>query len=542
MTDAEAEAAGDAAGQTKSSAHEEFRKTLDQMTAPDTSIEEPWFFDMESTSKVHEEEATVYAKGMNPTSTTMYEGSPKCNCCINCVQEYPDDVNENIEATDEVQQHAIIVRRKKAHKVYSHEPLEIDSINMVDWYGEWFGFIDQTTQIKDFEGSKRITELDMYPLQHCPRLEAVKKRCYQIGRQFEQLAGLHYVAYQDMALRRLQYMNVVDYNNETLLDERVMIDAKSYYREGHEKPRLQSLNRNQDPLTYDQCLICSPFVRGYALKSKQWVSILARNVREIAWNEDAFDCLVLPEGHKNFVMGFARAHMTGKSKIFDDFIDGKGCGMIILLSGPPGVSKTLMAEAVAEKLHKPLYTIWDAVILLDEAVVFLERGNSHVLNRNRLVSIFLCTLEYFEGVLFLTTNRLQDFDSAFESRIDVRLEFPDLNQASRLRVWKNLLGKLKQPVTFTENEYKTLAAAEVNGRRIKNIIKSSAFIAAAEDEEGGEASLKMKHIQTMLQISAPSQETGQVATTTSWIQVSWVLGLWYQWNVRLLAWLLGLVW
>ena len=127
----------------------------------------------------------------------------------------------------------------------------------------------------------------------------------------------------------------------------------------------------------------------------------------------------------------------GKGRdLFDDIIQGKGKGMSILLSGPPVIGKTLTAEAVAEIFQKPLYTIsagdigsensrvekhlstvfrmvvkWNAVVLLDEADVFMEQRSSSDLERNRLVSIFLRILEYYEGILFLTTNRISNIDS-----------------------------------------------------------------------------------------------------------------------------------
>jgi hypothetical protein len=44
------------------------------------------------------------------------------------------------------------------------------------------------------------------------------------------------------------------------------------------------------------------------------------------------------------------------------------------------------------------------VLLLDEADVFMEARSSHDLDRNKLVAIFLRLLEYFEGIMFLTTN------------------------------------------------------------------------------------------------------------------------------------------
>jgi hypothetical protein len=47
----------------------------------------------------------------------------------------------------------------------------------------------------------------------------------------------------------------------------------------------------------------------------------------------------------------------------------------------------------------------EALMLLNKAEVFLERSTISYLERNHLVSVFLRKLEYYEGVLLLTTNR-----------------------------------------------------------------------------------------------------------------------------------------
>lgn len=65
---------------------------------------------------------------------------------------------------------------------------------------------------------------------------------------------------------------------------------------------------------------------------------------------------------------------------------------------------------------------WDAVLLLDEADVFLERRKDNDVNRNAMVGVFLRLLEYHQGILFLTTNRVESFDDAFNSRISIKLE------------------------------------------------------------------------------------------------------------------------
>lgn len=142
------------------------------------------------------------------------------------------------------------------------------------------------------------------------------------------------------------------------------------------------------------------------------------------WNDAAFDALVLGQKQKKLIHSLVLQHAKSGND-FDDIIKGKGRGLIGLLSGTPGCGKTLTAEAVAEVTHKPLYVLsagelgitpttlertldkvfelaqmWDAVLLLDEAEVFITQRNFSDLERNALVSIFLRRLEYYQvGVI-----------------------------------------------------------------------------------------------------------------------------------------------
>jgi SpoVK/Ycf46/Vps4 family AAA+-type ATPase len=70
---------------------------------------------------------------------------------------------------------------------------------------------------------------------------------------------------------------------------------------------------------------------------------------------------------------------------------------------------------------------WGAILLLDEADVFLERRSSQDLVRNGLVSVFLRKLEYCEGIMFLTTNRVSEFDEAILTRVHLMLRYDHLN-------------------------------------------------------------------------------------------------------------------
>jgi SpoVK/Ycf46/Vps4 family AAA+-type ATPase len=101
----------------------------------------------------------------------------------------------------------------------------------------------------------------------------------------------------------------------------------------------------------------------------------------------------------------------------------------------------------AEKLEKQLSTIfqitnqWDAILLLDEADVFLEKRSSQNLHRNGLVSVFLRKLEYCTRILFLTTNRVSEFDDAILSRIHLLLKYENLNKDARKNIWTSFLKK-----------------------------------------------------------------------------------------------------
>ncbi|KAL7792063.1 P-loop containing nucleoside triphosphate hydrolase protein [Trichoderma ceciliae] len=168
-----------------------------------------------------------------------------------------------------------------------------------------------------------------------------------------------------------------------------------------------------------------------------------------------FANLVLPCDEKELAWSFID-NKNFISPNFDNFITNKGRGIIILMFRPPGVGKTYTAEAVAEKGRVPLYSmsagalgtkpneveaaldralelcrLWNAMFLLDEADVFLSARKDDTLARNELVSIFLTKLEYYQGILFLTTNRASSLDHAFQSRVDLFLPYSDLTTDAR---------------------------------------------------------------------------------------------------------------
>lgn len=83
-------------------------------------------------------------------------------------------------------------------------------------------------------------------------------------------------------------------------------------------------------------------------------------------------------------------------------------------------------------------------MLIDEADVYLEARSVDDLKRNGVVSIFLRALDYFRGILFLTTNRVGRFDEAFMTRIHVAVGYERLTDAARETIWDNMFDKLDE--------------------------------------------------------------------------------------------------
>jgi len=161
------------------------------------------------------------------------------------------------------------------------------------------------------------------------------------------------------------------------------------------------------------------------------------------------------------------------------------------ISGPPGVGKTLTAELLAEHLHRALMPVsagelgttaeaveerlprifkrasrWNAVLLLDEADVLLEQRSSQDIHRNALVCVFLRTLEYYQGMMFLTTNRVRQIDDAIASRIHFKLKYDKLNLEQRTNIWRGFLERAATPQgapIHSRNTFESLVEKEHNG-------------------------------------------------------------------------------
>ncbi|SPO04263.1 related to TOB3 (member of AAA-ATPase family) [Cephalotrichum gorgonifer] len=401
------------------------------------------------------------------------------------------------------------------------------------------GFVWRKTSLKipNFKGNVPITELSHYPLEFHEDPEGLKKTLTSRGRKVLDFQGLCYQTYNGVAvgIKADQHnvegrilIDVAGYNKYELSQgkreaddpetkknaatKRVEIQEttndknKSAVRRLSEEEQLEIKN---EMLEKEHLLMfIGPLIEGYALKNKLWLSFYVEDILPMVWNDTAFDHLVYDEQQKDLVMSFVEHHGK-KQDSFDDVIVGKGQGLVMLLSGPPGTGKTLTAEAVADRTHRPLFYLqaedlgvsaatlganlkrlfsmaidWNAVVLLDEADVFMAERNPNDIMRNELVSIFLRELEYFRGIVFLTTNLYHTIDSAFRSRVNLHLLFKPLTTEARRLVWAKFLGRLPSAggeggddddaamkVDIADEEMGELALWRMNGREIKNSVK-----------------------------------------------------------------------
>jgi hypothetical protein len=164
---------------------------------------------------------------------------------------------------------------------------------------------------------------------------------------------------------------------------------------------------NTTPSTED-LMICDFQIPGFSLYDKKWCWFSVDFVELVQFNANAFESLLLNQKRKDLVHALVKNHGSDE---FDDLIKGKGKGLVFVLYGEPGVGKTFTAESIADDIRRPLYVLntgelgltphsvesnlgkalklatrWGAIVLIDEADVFLEQRTIHDLTRNGLVS------------------------------------------------------------------------------------------------------------------------------------------------------------
>ncbi|KAK5079140.1 hypothetical protein LTR64_002439 [Lithohypha guttulata] len=416
--------------------------------------------------------------------------------------------------------------------------------------GKTFGY--DLTQIDQcpYKGMRELSKLHCIPHDYyTENREDAKKALILRGRKFCSLKGSHYRTYAGTVAALANVRDWEDrgrFREETMIiSSRIMVDSKMfsimkspnriYLDEAKTMPKDCKPEEEHEYITQRDLLICDNRIPGYALQIKRWCWFNIDDIAPVDFNKDAFAALLIPARQKSLVHSLVKTHVS-KTEEFDDMIANKGKGLVFVLHGCPGVGKTFTAESVADHIERPLYVLnsgelgiqpmevednlnkalmlavaWNAVLLIDEADVFLEQRSVQNLQRNCLVSLFLRVLEYFQGVLFLTTNRVSTFDPAFKSRIHLALKYNALTATARKELFANFISRTsKNPPIFDDETLGRLAAVDINGRQIKNAVRTASALARDQGVE-----LNEDHLQVVIETIAEFEQD-LAASTDEW--------------------------
>lgn len=244
-----------------------------------------------------------------------------------------------------------------------------------------------------------------------------------------------------------------------------------------------------------------PLLRVFNLKTHAFVWVHADYLSRYQYDKTLKDKLILPKSHHDLL-----DVLTSHVDIFTgDIIEGKTAGNVILCKGVPGVGKTLTAEIYAELIERPLYLLhsgslgtnakdieanlrvifsrserWNCVLLLDEADVFIVRRGDNI-EQNAIVAEFLRTMEYFSGLLFMTTNRPADIDEAIISRCAAIIEYTIPTPDNAARIWRVFARQYQFDLSDTLLEQLLATFEEISPRDMKMLLRLVLRVASNEN-------------------------------------------------------------
>lgn len=248
----------------------------------------------------------------------------------------------------------------------------------------------------------------------------------------------------------------------------------------------------------------------YDFQLSRFIETSVLNVEPLAPDPDLKSKLVLPKADLDLI-----DLLTDSEGVeLRDIVSGKTGGIIVMCSGSAGLGKTATAEVYAAVQGRALYSVqcsqlgtdpstlekklrtvlqragrWGAVLLLDEVDVYVrERGDN--IDQNAVVGVFLRLLEYYPGLMFMTTNKPDSIDDAILSRCVAHIRYSMPKDKALRELWTVLSTQFE--VNLSQDEISELVEAfgPVSGRSIKNMMKLTKFTAIKRKKKPDVAMVK----------------------------------------------------
>jgi len=139
--------------------------------------------------------------------------------------------------------------------------------------------------------------------------------------------------------------------------------------------------------------------------------------------------------------------------------------------------------------------------------------------------VFLKHLEYFSGIIFLTTNRIRAFDMAMKSRIHLALSYSPPDHEARRQLWNQVLGEIpaSEIDMDPDDDGEELWQEKLNGREIAYAVSTARTIARYEGQP-----LRLEHLHTVVgvrrEFDASLEEAARKMTGLSMHRSDSILG------------------